>query len=127
MCVCVCVLTYGDLPFAGIVTDMASIFEEHYICRSSRQLSSEPFCSAQCVYIQEENTFLFQKVPVGQSVTAHFKLSNNSKVSCALALAIRNASAKVRRRPRRGRHGRSSFSALSRGYRRGRRPKRFLS
>lgn len=88
------------MPFPGIVTDPGSIFEEHYICCNSRQLSLEPFVSAECVYIQEENRFIFQKVPVGQTVTAQFKLSNNSKVSCTLMLAIRNTGAKVRPRPR---------------------------
>lgn len=84
------------MPFPGIVTDTGSIFEEHYICCNSGQLSLEPFCSAECVYIQDENRFIFQKVPVGQTATAQFKLSNNSKVSCTLMLAIRTAVAKVR-------------------------------
>lgn len=87
------------MHFPGIVTDTGSIFEEHYICSNSRQLSLEPFCSAECVYIQDENRFMFQKVPVGQTVTAQFKLSNNSKVSSTLMLAIRTAGTKVRPRP----------------------------
>eukprot|EP00066_Takifugu_rubripes_P027985 XP_011617251.1 PREDICTED: hydrocephalus-inducing protein homolog [Takifugu rubripes] len=69
---------------------------KHYICCNSGQLSLEPFCSAECVYTQDENRFIFQKVPVGQTVTAQFKLSNNSKVSCTLMLAIRTTSAKER-------------------------------
>ena len=84
------------LSFPGILLDSASIFEEYYICCNSRQLSYEPFCSAECVYVQEENKFIFQKVPVGHTVQAHFKLVNNSKVSCTLSLAIRIVGAKVR-------------------------------
>lgn len=81
------------------MTDTASIFEEHYVCCNSRQLSSEPFCSTECVYVQEENKFLFQKVRVGRTVQAHFKLLNNSKVSCTLSLAVRNVGVKVRQFP----------------------------
>lgn len=96
-CSCTHAHSSMSLPVPGLVSDPDSIFEEYYICSSSRQLSSEPFSSAEHVYVQEENRFIFQKVPVGKTVQAHFKLSNNSKVSCTLSLAVRTVGVKVRR------------------------------
>ncbi|XP_008288806.1 hydrocephalus-inducing protein homolog [Stegastes partitus] len=81
----------------GIVLDMASIFEEHHLCHSSSQLSSEQFCNAECIYVLEENKFIFNKVLVGQTAQARFKLTNNSKVSCVLSLAIKYVGAKTSR------------------------------
>lgn len=75
---------------------MASIFEEHHQCNNSSQLSSEQFCNAEGIYVQEENKFVFNKVLVGQTARARFKLTNNSKVPCVLSLAIRYASVRVR-------------------------------
>ncbi|XP_027128846.1 hydrocephalus-inducing protein homolog isoform X3 [Larimichthys crocea] len=81
----------------GITLDMASIFEEHHQCNNSSQLSSEQFCNAEGIYVQEENKFVFNKVLVGQTARARFKLTNNSKVPCVLSLAIRYASVRAPR------------------------------
>ncbi|KAM9351908.1 hydrocephalus-inducing protein homolog [Symphorus nematophorus] len=81
----------------GIVLDMATIFEEHHLCRSSSQLSSEQFCNAEGIYVREENKFIFNKVQVGRTAQARFKLTNSSKVPCVLSLAIKYVGAKTTR------------------------------
>ncbi|XP_049928998.1 hydrocephalus-inducing protein homolog isoform X2 [Epinephelus moara] len=79
----------------GIALDMASIFEEHHLCHSSSQLSSEQYCNAEGIYVQDENKFIFNKVLVGRTVQARFKLTNNNKVPCALNLAIKYVGVKT--------------------------------
>ncbi|XP_042266839.1 hydrocephalus-inducing protein homolog isoform X2 [Thunnus maccoyii] len=81
----------------GIVLDMASIFEEHHVCHNSSQLSSEQFRNAEGIYILEENKFIFNKVLVGRTAHARFKLINHSKVPCVLSLAIKYVGVKVSR------------------------------
>ncbi|XP_030281249.1 hydrocephalus-inducing protein homolog isoform X1 [Sparus aurata] len=81
----------------GIVLDMSSIFEEYHMCHNSSQLSSEQFCNAEGIYIQEENKFVFNKVLVGRTAQARCKLTNNSKVPCVLSLVIKHVGAKVPR------------------------------
>ncbi|XP_070763174.1 hydrocephalus-inducing protein homolog [Enoplosus armatus] len=81
----------------GIVLDMASIFEEHHLCHSSSQLSSEQFCNAEGIYVRDDNKFIFNKVLVGRTAQARFKITNNSKVPCVLSLAIKYVGAKVSR------------------------------
>lgn len=83
--------------FPGIALDMASIFEEHHLCHNSSQLSSEQFCNAEGIYVREENKFIFNKVLVGRTAQARFKLTNNNKVPCVLSLAIKCVGARVRR------------------------------
>ncbi|XP_039456431.1 hydrocephalus-inducing protein homolog [Oreochromis aureus] len=78
----------------GIVLDMASIFEEHHLCCSTSQLSSEQFCSAEGIFVLDENKFIFNKILVGQTSRARFKLTNSIKVPCMLSLAIRSAGPK---------------------------------
>lgn len=75
---------------------MASIFEEHHLCHNNSQLSSEQFCNAESIYVRDENKFIFNKVLVGRTAQARFKLTNNSKVPCVLNLAIRYVGVKVR-------------------------------
>ena len=82
--------------FPDIVLDMASIFEEHHLCPSSRLLSSEQFKEAKGIYVLDENKFIFNKVLVRGTVRARFKLTNSSKVPCVLSMAIKYG-AKVRR------------------------------
>nr|XP_057932234.1 hydrocephalus-inducing protein homolog isoform X2 [Doryrhamphus excisus] len=79
----------------GIVLDMASIFEEHYLCKSSSQISTEQFVNAERIYILEENKFVFNKILVGQTAQARFKLTNNSKVPYTLNLGIRYVGIKM--------------------------------
>ncbi|XP_045894223.1 hydrocephalus-inducing protein homolog [Micropterus dolomieu] len=81
----------------GIALDMASIFEEHHLCYNSGQLSSEQFCHAESIYVQDENKFIFNKVLVGRSAKARFKLTNNTKVPCVLSLAIKYVASKTSR------------------------------
>lgn len=81
----------------GIVLNKASIFEEHHLCCSSSQLSSEQFCNAKGIFVLDENKFIFNKILVGQTSRARFKLTNSSKVPCMLSLAIRSAGPKSSR------------------------------
>ncbi|XP_076588631.1 hydrocephalus-inducing protein homolog [Chaetodon auriga] len=81
----------------GIALDMTSIFEEHHLCQNSSQLLSEQFCNAEGIYVREENKFIFNKVLVGQTAQARFKLTNNSKVPCVLNLAIKYVGTKTSR------------------------------
>ena len=64
------------------VDDVASVFEEHFICRS---LSAWYCASAQTngctVYVLDERKFMFVNVLIGSRVKARFKLRNSSKVS----------------------------------------------
>lgn len=70
---------------------MASIFEEHYLCRDSTRLSSEPFRNTKGVYVQDENKFVFNKVLVGQTAQARLKFTNANKMPCSLSLAVKAA------------------------------------
>lgn len=75
--------------------DFDSIFEEHYLCRDSSLLSSQQFCDAEGIYVLDENKFIFNKVLVGRTAQARFKLTNNGKVPCLLSLAIKSVGTKV--------------------------------
>ncbi|XP_077372587.1 hydrocephalus-inducing protein homolog [Festucalex cinctus] len=79
----------------GIVLDLTSIFEEHHLCPSMSHLSSEPFFSAEQVFILDENKFIFNKVLVGRTSQARLKLTNNSKVPYTLNLGIRYVGIKM--------------------------------
>ncbi|KAK7891948.1 hypothetical protein WMY93_023911 [Mugilogobius chulae] len=79
----------------GIVSDPSSIFEEHFLCHNSHQLSSEQFANAETIYVTEENKFIFNKVLVGQTTKARFKLTNNTKIPCSLNFTIRNIGPKM--------------------------------
>ena len=57
-------------------TDVASIFEEHRICREFH----EDNCVG--VYGERERRFVFKGVIVGQVAKARFKISNPNKVRC---------------------------------------------
>ncbi|CAM4581517.1 unnamed protein product [Leuciscus chuanchicus] len=70
-------------------TDIASIFEEHRICKNSSMLQCEQYRDSMGVYVQDENKFVFNNVLVGQSAKAKFRLTNPGKVSCELSLAIK--------------------------------------
>ncbi|XP_068458365.1 hydrocephalus-inducing protein homolog isoform X2 [Clinocottus analis] len=78
-----------------IALDTASIFEEHHICHNSSQLSSEQFCNAESIYVRDQNQFIFNKVLVGRTAQARFKLTNNNKVFCVLSMAIKYVGAKI--------------------------------
>ncbi|XP_029289106.1 hydrocephalus-inducing protein homolog [Cottoperca gobio] len=87
----------AEVCMPGIALDIASTFEEHHLCPSSSQLSSEQFCNAEGIYVRDENKFIFNKVLVGRTAQARFKLTNNSKVPCVLNLAIKSVGAKTSR------------------------------
>ncbi|XP_073785286.1 hydrocephalus-inducing protein homolog isoform X1 [Danio rerio] len=70
-------------------TDIASIFEEHRICKNSSMLQCEQYRDSMGIYVQDENKFVFNNVLVGQSAKARFRLINPGKVSCELTLAIK--------------------------------------
>ncbi|XP_067276661.1 hydrocephalus-inducing protein homolog isoform X2 [Pseudorasbora parva] len=76
-------------------TDIASIFEEHRICKNSSMLQCEQYRDSMGVYVQDENKFVFNNVLVGQSAKAKFRLTNPGKVSCDLTLAIKTVKTTV--------------------------------
>ena len=82
--------------FPVIVLDMASVFEEHHLCHNSSQLTSEQFCNAEGIYVLDENKFIFNKVLVGRTAKARFRITNKSKVHCGLNMGIRCVGPKVR-------------------------------
>ena len=69
----------------GINTmDVASIFEEHRICRELGVLGQYQFHEDNCVgvYGERERRFAFKGVIVGRVAKARFKICNPNKVSC---------------------------------------------
>ena len=80
---------------AGVELDTHSVFEEHRICQNSSRLSSEEFCNAEGIYVQEEKKFIFNKALIGQTTQARFKLTNIGKVPCGVKLAIKYVQDKV--------------------------------
>lgn len=74
---------------------MASIFEEHHLCQSISQLTSEQLFSAEQVFVLEDNKLIFNKILVGRTSQARLKLTNNSKVPYSLNLSIRYVGIKV--------------------------------
>ncbi|XP_035381538.1 hydrocephalus-inducing protein homolog [Electrophorus electricus] len=69
--------------------DIASIFEEHRLCKNSNMLHCEQYRDAMGIYIQDENKFVFNNVLVGRSAKARFRLSNPGKVPCELNLQVK--------------------------------------
>ncbi|XP_047205151.1 hydrocephalus-inducing protein homolog isoform X6 [Girardinichthys multiradiatus] len=88
---------FAEVCKPGIVVDPTSIFEEHYLCQNSSQLSSEQFCNAEGIFVLDEKRFIFNNVLVGQTARARFKLTNNNKVPCTLNLAIKYGGTKTPR------------------------------
>ncbi|KAK2848119.1 hypothetical protein Q7C36_009801 [Tachysurus vachellii] len=69
--------------------DIASIFEEHRLCKNSSMLQCEQYQEAMGIYIQDENKFVFSNVLVGQSAKARFRLTNPGKIPCKLSLQVK--------------------------------------
>ncbi|KAM6946364.1 hydrocephalus-inducing protein homolog [Aplochiton taeniatus] len=85
----------AEVCLPGIVDkDLASVFEEHRLCRSSGQLYSEQYREADGVFVLDDNRFVFNNVLVGRSGKARFKLSNQGKVPAELSLAVKSVTAK---------------------------------
>lgn len=78
------------------MVDPEYIFEEHYLCENSSQLSSEQFANVEGIFVMDEKKFLFNKILVGKTSKARFKLINNSKVPCTINLALKYSGNKVR-------------------------------
>ncbi|XP_029109509.1 hydrocephalus-inducing protein homolog isoform X1 [Scleropages formosus] len=86
----------AEVCMPGILhKDIASIFEEHHICKNSNLLSCEPFKDALGIYIQDENKFVFNNVLVGRPAKARFRITNPGKVPCELSLAIKSVPTKM--------------------------------
>ena len=63
------------------ISDVASIFEEHRICKHLGILSpQQPCLDGVGVYGEDNRKFLFSSVIVGNAAKARFKLSNPHKV-----------------------------------------------
>ncbi|KAM4733696.1 hydrocephalus-inducing protein homolog isoform 3-T4 [Anableps anableps] len=88
---------FAEVCKPEIVVDPESVFEEHYLCQNSSQLSSEQFCNAEGIFVLDEKKFIFKKVLVGQTAKARFKISNNSKVPCTVSFAIKYGGTKTSR------------------------------
>ncbi|XP_027883649.1 hydrocephalus-inducing protein homolog isoform X2 [Xiphophorus couchianus] len=81
----------------GLVIDPEYIFEEHYVCQNSNQLSSEQFANVEGIFVMDEKIFFYNKVLVGKTSKARFKLINNSKVPCTVNLAFKYGGIKASR------------------------------
>ncbi|KTG35348.1 hypothetical protein cypCar_00023228 [Cyprinus carpio] len=80
----------AEVCIPGIAsTDIASIFEEHRVCKNSSMLQCEQYQDSMGIYVQDENKFVFNNVLVGHSAKAQFRLTNPGKVSCELSLVIK--------------------------------------
>ncbi|XP_072551301.1 hydrocephalus-inducing protein homolog [Salminus brasiliensis] len=96
----------GGIPYSlmaevcvpDIAKDIASIFEEHWLCKNSNMLHCEQYQDATGIYIQDENKFFFNNVLVGQSAKARFRLTNPGKVLCELSLQVRSVFSKMSER-----------------------------
>lgn len=63
------------------VDDLASVFEEHFTCRSLAAWYCASSQTDGCtVYVEDERKFMFINVLIGSRVSARFKLRNSSKV-----------------------------------------------
>ncbi|XP_060779913.1 hydrocephalus-inducing protein homolog [Neoarius graeffei] len=69
--------------------DLASIFEEHRLCKNSNMLQCEQYQDTMGIYIQDENKFVFNNVLVSQSAKACFRLTNSGKIPCKLSLQVK--------------------------------------
>lgn len=79
----------------GIAEDIASVFEEHRLCKNSNMLQCDQYQEAVGIYIQDENKFVFNNVLVNQSVKARFRLTNPGKIPCKLSLQVKAVLNKV--------------------------------
>ena len=64
------------------MTDVASIFEEHRVCKEIGALGQHLFHEDHCVgvYGEEERKFVFKNIIVGKTSVARFKITNLNKV-----------------------------------------------
>ncbi|XP_028813720.1 hydrocephalus-inducing protein homolog [Denticeps clupeoides] len=86
----------AEICMTGIeCKDIASIFEEHRICKNSSMLHCEPYRESPGVYVKDENKFVFNNVLIGHSAKARFRLTNNGKVPCELSLQVKSVQSKV--------------------------------
>lgn len=68
------------------VDDIASIFEEHFMCKSlSAWYCASAHTDGCTVYIEDEKKFMFVNVLIGSRVKARFKLRNSSKVNASVS------------------------------------------
>ncbi|MGH0129444.1 UNVERIFIED_CONTAM: hypothetical protein FKN15_002207 [Acipenser sinensis] len=80
----------------GIVTnDIASIFEEHRICKNINLYQSLQTMDCGGIFVEDENKFLFNNVLVGRQVKARFKIINTGKVHCDLSVTVKPVSSKA--------------------------------
>ena len=68
-------------PAGFDIDDVATVFEEHFVCKSL----SAWYCASSrtdgcTVYVEDERKFMFVNVLIGSHVKARFKLRNTSKV-----------------------------------------------
>lgn len=76
--------------------DMGSIFEEHRICNSSNLSQVLKTIGCECVFVTDENKFIFNNVLVGHQAVARFKICNTGRIPCDVVFSVKSISSKVR-------------------------------
>ncbi|XP_062860193.1 hydrocephalus-inducing protein homolog [Trichomycterus rosablanca] len=86
----------AEVCMPGITSnDIASIFEEHRLCKNSSMLHCKQYREATGIYIEDENKFVFNNGLVGRSAKACFRLTNPGKVPCELSLQVKAVTSKT--------------------------------
>ncbi|XP_033896012.3 hydrocephalus-inducing protein-like [Acipenser ruthenus] len=78
-----------------VTNDIASIFEEHRICKNINLYQSLQTMDCGGIFVEDENKFLFNNVLVGRQVKARFKIINTGKVHCDLSVTVKPVSSKA--------------------------------
>ncbi|XP_043935458.1 hydrocephalus-inducing protein homolog [Protopterus annectens] len=71
------------------VDDIASVFEEHRLCKSISLFQCLQAADCCGIYVVDENKFIFNNVLVGRQAKARFKIINNGKVPCDVVLSVK--------------------------------------
>nr|XP_033799169.1 hydrocephalus-inducing protein homolog isoform X3 [Geotrypetes seraphini] len=91
-------IPYGlitEVCIPGFVTEnITAMFEEHRICKNIDLYESIQTLDSEGIYLEEENKFIFTNVLVGHSAKARFKIINEGKVPCDVALSVKSLSVK---------------------------------
>ncbi|XP_053255366.1 hydrocephalus-inducing protein homolog [Podarcis raffonei] len=77
-----------------VMDDMGSIFEEHRICNSSNLSQVLKTIGCECVFVTDENKFIFNNVLVGHQAVARFKICNTGRIPCDVVFSVKSISSK---------------------------------
>uniref|UniRef100_F6WJJ0 HYDIN axonemal central pair apparatus protein n=1 Tax=Monodelphis domestica TaxID=13616 RepID=F6WJJ0_MONDO len=85
----------AEACFPAFVTDdVASIFEEHLICKNINQYQFLQAVESRGVFFEDENKFMFRNVLVGHQGKARFKINNVGKIPCDVSFSVKPTSVK---------------------------------